>query len=100
MVGMMGCSMATPITAGLLGLVKSYHPDWTNDQVITQVLGTADDIDYNNPGYENLLGAGRINALGHWMNQVSHFNRKSPLICFIQIFRIWMVIKFLNPEIP
>ncbi len=25
-------------------------------------MGTADDIDYNNPGYENQLGAGRINA--------------------------------------
>ncbi|MCD4682155.1 MAG: S8 family serine peptidase, partial [Bacteroidales bacterium] len=60
--GAMGCSMATPITAGLLGLVKSYHPDWTSDQVITQVLGTADDIDSNNPGFENLLGSGRINA--------------------------------------
>jgi hypothetical protein len=57
-----GTSCATPIVAGLLGLVKSYHPDWTSDQVITQVLGTADTIDYLNPGYENQLGAGRINA--------------------------------------
>jgi serine protease len=57
-----GTSMATPLVAGLLGLVKSYHPDWTSDQVITQVLGTADAIDYLNPGYENLLGSGRINA--------------------------------------
>jgi len=58
----MGTSVATPIVAGLLGLVRSYHPDWTSDQVITQVLGTADTIDYLNPGYENLLGSGRINA--------------------------------------
>ncbi len=57
-----GTSCATPIIAGLMGLVKSYHPEWTSDQVITQVLGTADTIDYLNPGYENLLGAGRINA--------------------------------------
>jgi len=57
-----GTSMATPVAAGLLGLVKSYHPEWTSDQVITQVLGTADDIDYLNPGFENLLGSGRINA--------------------------------------
>jgi serine protease len=57
-----GTSCATPIVAGLLGLVKSYHPEWTSDQVITQVLGTADTIDYLNPGYENLLGSGRINA--------------------------------------
>ena len=57
-----GTSCATPITAGLLGLVKSYHPDWTKDQLITQLLGTADDIDSFNPGYENQLGSGRINA--------------------------------------
>ncbi|MCD4730352.1 MAG: S8 family serine peptidase [Bacteroidales bacterium] len=57
-----GTSMATPLAAGLLGLVKSYHPDWTSDQVITQVLGTADDIDTINPGFENQLGSGRINA--------------------------------------
>ncbi len=57
-----GTSCATPIVAGLLGLVKSYHPDWTSDQVITQVLGTADTIDHLNPAFENQLGAGRINA--------------------------------------
>nr|NQU94399.1 S8 family serine peptidase [Bacteroidota bacterium] len=57
-----GTSMATPLVAGLLGLVKSYHPEWTSSQVITQVLGTADDIDQVNPGFENLLGSGRINA--------------------------------------
>jgi hypothetical protein len=57
-----GTSCSTPIVAGLLGLVKSYHPEWTSDQVITQVLGTADDIDSFNPGFENQLGSGRINA--------------------------------------
>ncbi|MBU2651099.1 MAG: S8 family serine peptidase, partial [Bacteroidetes bacterium] len=57
-----GTSCATPIVASLMGLVKSYHPDWSSDQVITQVLGTADNIDAINPEYENLLGAGRINA--------------------------------------
>jgi subtilisin family serine protease len=58
----MGTSCATPIVAGLLGLVKSYHPEWTSDQVITQVLGTADNIDDISIAYSNLLGAGRINA--------------------------------------
>ena len=58
----MGTSCATPIVAGLLGLVKSYHPEWTREQVITQVFGTADDIDPINPGYENQLGSGCINA--------------------------------------
>ena len=57
-----GTSCSTPIVGALMGLVKSYHPNWTSDQVITQVLGTADDIDSINPGYENQLGSGRINA--------------------------------------
>lgn len=57
-----GTSMATPLTASLLGLVKSYHPDWNSDQVITQVLGTAYDIDPINPAYANQLGSGRIDA--------------------------------------
>jgi subtilisin family serine protease len=57
-----GTSCSAPIVGALMGLVKSYHPNWTSDQVITQVLGTADNIDSINPGYENLLGSGRINA--------------------------------------
>lgn len=50
------------MVAGCLGLLKSWHPDWTNEQLITQVLGTADNIDAINPGYENMLGTGRVNA--------------------------------------
>jgi len=57
-----GTSMATPMVAGLFGLLKSYQPDWTNDQLIEQVIGTADNIDDLNPGYEKALGSGRINA--------------------------------------
>lgn len=57
-----GTSMATPLVAGLFGLLKSYHPDWSNEELLTQLLGTADDIDAINPGYENYLGSGRINA--------------------------------------
>ena len=52
----------TPLVAGCFGLLKSYHPDWTNEQLITQFLGSADNIDAINPGYENLLGTGRVNA--------------------------------------
>jgi PKD repeat protein len=57
-----GTSMATPLVAGMLGLIKSYHPEWSRDELLTQLLGTADDIDAQNPGYEGMLGTGRINA--------------------------------------
>jgi serine protease len=57
-----GTSMSTPMVAGLLALTKSYYPGWSNDMIINQVLGTADDIDNINQNYANKLGQGRINA--------------------------------------
>ncbi len=59
---MSGTSMATPMVAGCFGLLKSYHPGWSNEQLMTQLLGTADNIDSINPGYETMLGSGRLNA--------------------------------------
>lgn len=58
-----GTSMASPVAAGVLGLIRSQHPEWTNVQAYYQLIGTADDIDALNPGYEKQLGAGRVNAL-------------------------------------
>ncbi len=55
-------SFAAPQVTGLIGLIKSYHPTWTKDQILAQLVGTADNVDLLNPGYEYLLGAGRINA--------------------------------------
>jgi subtilisin family serine protease len=57
-----GTSMACPMVSASLGLLKSYHPEWTNEELINQIIGTADEIDDLNPGYENLIGSGRINA--------------------------------------
>ena len=57
-----GNSFACPVVAGVCGLVKSLHPDWTNDQIVKQVLLTADNIDLLNPEYINKLGHGRVNA--------------------------------------
>ncbi len=54
-----GTSMAGPLVAGLLGLIKSYRPTWDNDRIIRQLLATADDISSVN---SVPLGAGRINA--------------------------------------
>ncbi|MCW9094394.1 MAG: S8 family serine peptidase, partial [Ignavibacteriaceae bacterium] len=57
-----GTSFSTPIVTGLVGLIKSYHPTWTKDQIVKQLLYSTENIDLINPGYENLLGTGKINA--------------------------------------
>jgi photosystem II stability/assembly factor-like uncharacterized protein len=49
-----GTSYATPLTAGLAGLVKSLHATWTPQQVATQIRMTSDSIGPT-------LGHGRIN---------------------------------------
>ncbi len=54
--------MASPVTAGVFALVKSYHPGWSNDQIVAQILGTADPIDDVNQAYVGQLGHGRVNA--------------------------------------
>jgi subtilisin family serine protease len=57
-----GSSMASPLVAGLAGLVFSKFPDYTPLQIAEQIRITADNVDAQNPGYEMLLGRGRINA--------------------------------------
>lgn len=57
-----GTSMATPLVAGLVGLIRAQHPDWSNATIETHIQKTCDNIDAQNPSYIGLLGAGRINA--------------------------------------
>ena len=57
-----GTSMASPNVAGLVGLIKSYVPSATNQDIINCLLSTADNIDAVNPNYIGQLGSGRINA--------------------------------------
>ena len=56
-----GTSMAAPVVAGLLGLVRSQHPEFSAAEAYYQIVETADNIDDINPEYVGLLG-GRINA--------------------------------------
>lgn len=58
-----GTSMASPLVAGLLGLMKSVNPMLTRDQLISCLYSSADNINQQNQGYIGQLGAGRINAL-------------------------------------
>jgi len=55
-------SYASPIASSLAALIKSYNPTWTNAQVANQLVATCDNIDLLNPGKENMLGQGKLNA--------------------------------------
>jgi tetratricopeptide (TPR) repeat protein len=63
-----GTSMSGPFVASLLALLKAKYYDeiisgqMNNDDLITILYGTADNIESTNPEYIGRLGAGRINA--------------------------------------
>ncbi len=57
-----GTSMAAPNAAGVAALIWSAHPTWTREQVAAQLIGTADNINAQNPGIIGLFGSGRTNS--------------------------------------
>jgi len=71
-----GTSMASPQVTGLIGLVKSYLPNKSNDVIIRRVVGNVDNIENLNPGYPGMLGNGRVNAYKALLND---FTGKFPL---------------------
>lgn len=54
--------MASPMVAGLCGLMLSLNPSLTQTDITNCLLSTADNIDAANPSYIGQLGSGRINA--------------------------------------
>jgi len=77
-----GTSMASPMVAGLAGLMLSHNPGLTPAEVKACILNSATDIDGINPSYVGQLGAGRINALGA-MNCVDATLNNAPTANFI-----------------
>ena len=60
-----GSSMATPIVGSVMGLLRSFHPEWTNEQIETMAIETSDPIIYsvNIEDYlQGKLGKGRVDA--------------------------------------
>jgi serine protease len=57
-----GTSMASPMVAGLAGLMKSLNPSMPNADLINCLLTTAANIDAQNPSFIGQLGSGRIDA--------------------------------------
>lgn len=57
-----GTSMASPMVAGLVGLMKSLNPFMPNNDLINCLLSTTDNIDAQNPSFIGQLGTGRIDA--------------------------------------
>ncbi|TSC84745.1 MAG: Peptidase S8 and S53, subtilisin, kexin, sedolisin [Parcubacteria group bacterium Gr01-1014_13] len=57
-----GSSFAVPLVAGSAALVKSVRPDWGAQEIILDLLATADDIDGLNPGFAGQSGYGRLNV--------------------------------------
>lgn len=57
-----GTSMASPLVAGLCGLILSVNPDLTPAEVRSCLISTATSINSQNQSYIGLMGGGRIDA--------------------------------------
>ncbi len=57
-----GTSLSTAFVAGVAGLLKSQHADWSPALVKWQMLNTATAVEGLNPGYAGQLGRGRLDA--------------------------------------
>lgn len=66
-----GTSMASPLAAGLAALIKARFPDYTPAQIGEQLRVNCDNIDSLNPGFQYLIGKGRINAYKSLQNSNS-----------------------------
>ncbi len=59
-----GTSMASPLVAGIVGLMYSINPNLTRDQCEACLKSSATNINSINPGFTGRLGGGRVDARG------------------------------------
>lgn len=57
-----GTSMASPITAGVIGLMLSVNPNLNPDAIESCLKQSCDNINTQNPSFVGKLGSGRVNA--------------------------------------
>lgn len=57
-----GTSMASPMVAGVMTLLRKQFPDFSRLQLTRQIVLTADNIDQHNPDYAGKIGFGRVNG--------------------------------------
>lgn len=57
-----GTSMASPMVAGLVGLMISHAQSASKQDIVSCLLSSCDNIDAANSNYVGQLGAGRVNA--------------------------------------
>ncbi len=57
-----GTSLASPIVSGIAALVKAKFPELSPRQIEERIRVTAENVYSQNPGLENMLGFGRVNA--------------------------------------
>ncbi len=56
-----GTSMSCPVAAGVAALIVAQNPTWGPLKVAEQLRVSCDNINSVNPGFEDLLGRGRVN---------------------------------------
>lgn len=96
---MSGTSMASPMVAGLLGLMLSHYPTMSNNDVIYCLLSSCKNIDTQNPNYIGQLGAGRVDAYAA-LQCVDLAKTAPPTVDFVaditQSCKVPLQVKFTN----
>lgn len=68
-----GTSMASPIVAAALGVLKANNENLSNEKLIALIRANSDNIDSTNPNFAGLIGSGRVNIERALYKEVTKF---------------------------